>query len=66
MAALARLGGQSQATAGTDVEARLDDLLEKVKGDDEARQEFLDILETMGADDPRVAQYRKALTTRLF
>jgi len=66
VAALARLGGPAQAAAGPDVEVRLDALLDRVKGDDEARQEFLDILETMGADDPRVGQYRKALTTRLF
>jgi len=65
VAALARLGGPAQTTAGADVEARLDSLLDRVKGDEDARQEFLDILETMG-DDPRVAQYRKALTTRLF
>ena len=25
-----------------------------------------DLLETMGPDDPRTAQYRKALTARLF
>jgi putative thioredoxin len=64
VAALARLGGPSETTG--DVEARLDSLLDRVKGDDEARQEFVDILETLGADDPRVAQYRKALTARLF
>ena len=64
VAALARLGGPSEATG--DVESRLDSLLDRVKGDDEARQEFVDILETLGADDPRVAQYRKALTARLF
>jgi putative thioredoxin len=64
VAALARLGGQSETTG--DVESRLDSLLDRVKGDDEARQEFVDILETLGADDPRVAQYRRALTARLF
>ena len=41
-------------------------LLERVKSDDEARQEFVDLLETMGPDDPRTARYRKALTARLF
>ena len=64
VAALARLGGPGEATG--DVESRLDSLLDRVKGDDDARQEFVDILETLGADDPRVAQYRKALTARLF
>jgi putative thioredoxin len=37
-----------------------------VKGDDAARQEYIDILELLGPDDPRTAQFRKALTARLF
>jgi putative thioredoxin len=37
-----------------------------VKGDDEARQEFVDLLEVLGPADPRTAQYRKQLTARLF
>lgn len=41
-------------------------LLDRVKTDDAARQEFLDILETMGPDDPRTSKYRKQLTARLF
>ncbi len=41
-------------------------LLERVKGDDAARQEYLDILEAMGPEDPRTAKYRKLLTARLF
>ena len=65
VAALARLGGDS-AVGQDDIEARLDALLERVKEDDEARQEFVDLLEAMGPDDPRTATYRKALTARLF
>jgi putative thioredoxin len=41
-------------------------LLDRVKTDEVARQEFLDILESMGPDDPRTAKYRKQLTARLF
>jgi putative thioredoxin len=37
-----------------------------VKGDDNARQQFVDILELMGPEDPRTAQYRKRLTARLY
>jgi putative thioredoxin len=37
-----------------------------VKDDEHARQEFLDILETMGPLDPRTAKFRKLLTARLF
>ena len=48
------------------VEAKLDALLERVRDDDAARQEFVDLLEVLGPDDPRTAAYRKALTARLF
>ena len=49
-----------------DFDTRLADLLDKVKGDDEARQQFVDILELMGPEDPRTAVYRKQLTARLY
>jgi putative thioredoxin len=34
--------------------------------DEEARQEYLDILELLGPDDPRTATYRRRLTSALF
>jgi putative thioredoxin len=49
-----------------DLTQRLDGLLERVKGDDEARQQFVDLLELLGPDDPRTAEYRKQLSARLF
>ena len=49
-----------------DYDSRLSDLLDRVKGDDEARQQFVDLLELMGPDDPRTAAYRKQLTARLY
>jgi putative thioredoxin len=49
-----------------DVEAKLDALLERVKDDDSARQEFVDLLELLGPDDPRTPAYRRQLTARLF
>lgn len=49
-----------------DHDATLTALLERVKADPDARQEFVDILELMGPDDPRTAGYRKQLTARLF
>jgi putative thioredoxin len=49
-----------------DHDATLTALLDKVKTDDDARQQFLDILELMGPNDPRTAGYRKQLTARLF
>jgi putative thioredoxin len=44
----------------------LDGLLDRVRDDPPARQEFLDLLETLGPDDPRTTGYRKALAARLF
>lgn len=49
-----------------EVTARLDDLLERVKDDDAARQQYVDLLELLGPDDPRTADYRKRLSQRLF
>ena len=49
-----------------DVESQLDDLLTRVKDDDDARQSYLDMLELMGPTDPRTAGYRKKLSTALF
>ena len=44
----------------------LDSLLDKVRDDEDARREYLDLLETLGAADPRTLHYRKALSARLF
>jgi putative thioredoxin len=66
IAAQARLGDEAEAAGGGEIEAKLDALLERVKDDEEARQEFVDVLEVLGPDDPRTARYRKALTARLF
>lgn len=63
VAALARLG---RAEEPDEMTAALDALLERVKTDDAARQEFLDRLELMGSTDPRTLEYRRKLTTVLF
>jgi len=62
IAAAARLGNKPV----DEHDAALADLLPKVKADDEARQQYVDILELMGPDDPRTADYRKRLTRELF
>ena len=69
VAALARMGTPDEEAAEElllDVEPKLKELLERVRDDEEARQEYLDILELMGAGDPRTVEYRRALTTKLF
>jgi putative thioredoxin len=53
-------------TPDDDHDATLTDLLDRVRDDDDARQQFVDILELMGPNDPRTAGYRKQLTSRLF
>jgi thioredoxin-like negative regulator of GroEL len=37
-----------------------------VRTDEAARQEYLDLLETMDPEDPRRASYRRALASQLF
>ena len=49
-----------------EIAGKLDELLGRVRDDDAARQEFVDLLEAMGADDPRTKDYRRALAARLF
>jgi len=65
IAATARIDGEAPA-ADDELDAKLDDLLSRVKTDDDARQEFIDLLEVMGPDDSRTADYRKRLSMRLF
>lgn len=62
VAAAARVG----EAPDDDHDATLTALLERVKDDDDARQQFVDLLELMGPEDPRTAEYRKQLTRRLF
>ena len=63
VAAMARLG---DAAPTDDVDARLEALLGAVKDDDDVRQQFVDLLEVLGPDDPRTAQWRKKLTQALY
>lgn len=66
LAAEARLSASKVEVPPDGVDVLLDQLLERVKEDDAARQEFLDLLETLGPDDPRASKYRRELATRLF
>jgi len=69
LAAEARLleaGVDLSDTDRAEMEAKLDELLERVRDDDAARQEFVDLLEAMGPEDPRTKEYRRALTARLY
>jgi len=61
LAALVRAGD-----IPADVDGRLADLLTQVKVDDDARQEFIDLLEVLGGDDPRTADWRRRLSAALF
>jgi putative thioredoxin len=71
VAALARVGAEGDSVDAADgplahVEATLAELLPRVKADEAARQQYLDLLELMGPDDPRTADYRKQLSRQLF
>lgn len=48
------------------IEAELVDLLTTVKGDDEAREKYIALLDQLGPDDPRTNNYRRKLATALF
>lgn len=62
VAALARVGSPPD----DDYDAQLTALLDQVKTDDDARQKYVDLLELMGPNDPRTADYRRQLTSRLY
>jgi putative thioredoxin len=68
VAALVRTGAPAPDAGGNgeEITAKLDALLDQVRADDEARQEYVDLLEVLGPDDPRTADYRKRLTRQLF
>ena len=59
---------RSAATVGSseEIETRLTTLLSAVKGDDEARQEFVDLLEVLGPNHANTALWRKKLSTYLY
>jgi putative thioredoxin len=69
LAAEARLvesGVNVSAADGAEIDTRLNELLERVRDDDSARQEFVDLLETLGPEDPRTSSFRRALAARLY
>ena len=64
IAAYVRSG--SGISSDEQIEQRLEVLLGHVKDNDDARQEFIDLLELLGSEDPRTGSWRKRLTTTLF
>jgi len=64
LAALARTAGSSPGSEEATI-AELTSLLAVVKGSDESRQRFLDLLELLGADHPRTADFRRKLMSSL-
>ncbi len=53
--------------AENQIDAKLADLLTRVKGDEDARQEFLTLLDELGTGNPEsAAAWRKKLSTQLF
>ncbi len=66
VAAMAHMGADAAAVVDDGVEAKLDDLLVRVRDDEDARREVLDVLELLGPEDPRTGTYRRAMASKLF
>lgn len=49
-----------------ELQTRLAGLLDQVKADDDARQQFVDLLELLDDEDPTKADWRRQLSARLF
>ena len=62
----ARLALQAIDVRNQELTPLLDGLLDRVATDDGARQEYVDLLETLGHDSPIAVEYRKKLASRLF
>ncbi len=62
VAAMIRTGAPGQ----DDIIVKLDDLLERVRDDETVRQQFVDLLDVLGAEHPRTAEYRRRLSSALF
>jgi len=54
------------AEAIATIEAELETLLTQVKGDDEARERYIALLDDLGPDNPETNNWRRRLTTALF
>ena len=61
-----RVAAMARLEPVEDIEASLADLLGTVKEDDDSRKRFVDLLELLGPDDPRTADWRRRLTSALF
>jgi len=48
------------------IEAELEDILTRVKGDEKARERFLALLEELGPENPATNTFRRRLATALF
>ncbi len=49
-----------------EIHERLGNLLHKVKEDEEARQEYIDLLDVLGPESPEANNYRRKLASKLF
>jgi putative thioredoxin len=66
IAALARTGASAAEIEHDKVEVRLGELIDQVKGNDDARQEFVDLLTVLGPEHPSKSSWRRQLSTRLY
>ncbi len=62
LSALARSGGIDRS----EIVQKLENLLQTVRSDDDARQEYVDLLELLGPDHEVTQEYRRRLSSALF
>ncbi len=53
-------------TLGGDIDLTLDHLLEQAVADPAAREQFVEVLDALGPEDPRYVTYRRRLASRLY
>lgn len=57
---------KSGVTLSGDLNLTLEHLLEQATSDESARQQFLEVLDALGPDDPRYVSFRRQLASRLY
>jgi putative thioredoxin len=66
LAAEARLAESQVDARGQEIAPLLEQLLDRVRDDEAARQEYLDLLDTLGPESSMATDFRKRLAARLF
>lgn len=66
LGALARTSASKLDSETDELETKLEGLLDRVATDDEARAEFVDLLDVLGSANPTAMEWRRRLSAKLF